>query len=53
MVCHRNIKLSWTKPEDTLLEAWLSRGDRKLADVIYTAWKNGAKCLSAGSRATT
>jgi hypothetical protein len=39
----RNIKLSWTKPEDTLLEAWLSRGDRKLADVIYTAWKNGAK----------
>lgn len=39
----KNIKLSWTKPEDTLLEAWLSRGDRKLADVIYTAWKNGAK----------
>jgi radical SAM family uncharacterized protein len=39
----RNIKLSWTKPEDTLLEAWLSRGDRKLSDVIYTAWKNGAK----------
>ncbi|HSQ40490.1 MAG TPA: radical SAM protein, partial [Anaerolineales bacterium] len=39
----RNIKLSWTKPEDTLLEAWLSRGDRKLAEVIYTAWKNGAK----------
>jgi radical SAM family uncharacterized protein len=39
----RNIKLSWTKPEDTLLEAWLSRGDRKLSEVIYTAWKNGAK----------
>jgi radical SAM family uncharacterized protein len=39
----RNIKLSWTKPEDTLLEAWLSRGDRKLAEVIYSAWKNGAK----------
>jgi radical SAM family uncharacterized protein len=39
----KNIKLSWTKPEDTLLEAWLSRGDRKLAEVIYTAWKNGAK----------
>ena len=39
----RNIKLSWTKPEDTLLEAFLSRGDRKLAEVIYTAWKNGAK----------
>jgi len=39
----KNIKLSWTKPEDTLLEAWLSRGDRRLSDVIYTAWKNGAK----------
>ncbi|RJP54383.1 MAG: TIGR03960 family B12-binding radical SAM protein [Anaerolineaceae bacterium] len=39
----RNIKLSWTKPEDTLLEAFLSRGDRKLAEVIFTAWKSGAK----------
>jgi radical SAM family uncharacterized protein len=39
----KNIKLSWTKPEDTLLEAWLTRGDRKMAEVIYTAWKNGAK----------
>ncbi|MGZ6316726.1 MAG: TIGR03960 family B12-binding radical SAM protein [Anaerolineales bacterium] len=39
----RNIKLSWTEPEDTLLEAWLSRGDRRMAEVIYTAWKNGAR----------
>ena len=39
----RNIKLSWTKPDDTLLESFLSRGDRRLAEVIYTAWKNGAK----------
>ena len=39
----RNIKLSWTKPDDTLIEAWLSRGDRRIAEVIYTAWKNGAK----------
>lgn len=39
----RNIKLSWTKPEDTLLESFLSRGDRRLAEVIFTAWKNGAK----------
>jgi len=39
----KNIKLSWTRPEDTLLEAWLSRGDRKLAEVVYSAWKNGAK----------
>jgi radical SAM family uncharacterized protein len=39
----RNIKLSWTEPDDSLLEGWLTRGDRRLAEVIYTAWKNGAK----------
>jgi radical SAM superfamily enzyme YgiQ (UPF0313 family) len=39
----RNIKVSWTEPDDSLLEAWLSRGDRRMAEVIYTAWKNGAK----------
>jgi radical SAM family uncharacterized protein len=38
-----NIKISWTDPDDTLLEAWLSRGDRRMAEVIFTAWKNGAK----------
>ena len=36
-------KLSWTPPEDTLLEGWLSRGDRRMAEVIYRAWKNGTK----------
>jgi radical SAM family uncharacterized protein len=36
-------KLSWTPPEDTLLEGWLSRGDRRLAEVIYHAWKNGTR----------
>lgn len=39
----RDIKLTWTHPEDTLLEAWLSRGDRRLAGVIHQAWKRGAK----------
>ena len=39
----RNIKLSWTDPQDTLLEAWLSRGDRRMAEVIYSAWTNGTK----------
>lgn len=38
-----SFKLSWTPPEDTLLEGWLSRGDRRMAEVIYTAWKNGTK----------
>lgn len=39
----KNIKLSWTPPEDTMLEAWLSRGDRRISNVIYDAWKKGAK----------
>jgi radical SAM superfamily enzyme YgiQ (UPF0313 family) len=40
---HKNIKLNWTDPQETLLEAWLSRGDRRMADVVYLAWKNGAR----------
>jgi radical SAM family uncharacterized protein len=39
----KNIKLSWTKAKDTFLEAWLSRGDRRMAEVVYSAWKNGTK----------
>jgi radical SAM family uncharacterized protein len=38
-----NIKVSWTDPDDALLEAWLARGDRRMAEVIHTAWKNGAR----------
>lgn len=38
-----NIKLSWTEPDDTLLEAWLSRGDRRMSEVIYSAWAKGAR----------
>jgi radical SAM family uncharacterized protein len=37
------LKLNWNAPEETLLEAWLSRGDRRMAEVIYQAWKRGAK----------
>ncbi len=37
------LKLTWTDPKETMLEAWLSRGDRKLSEVIYQSWKNGAK----------
>ncbi len=39
----RGLKLSWNDPEETQFEAWLSRGDRRMADVIYQAWKMGAK----------
>lgn len=37
------LKLNWVPPEDTLLEAWLSRGDRRMSAVIYQAWKLGAR----------
>ena len=37
------LKLNWNRPENTMLEAWLSRGDRRMAEVIYQAWKRGAK----------
>ncbi len=37
------LKLTWNNPEESLLEAWLSRGDRRLSEVIYLAWRNGAK----------
>jgi radical SAM family uncharacterized protein len=39
----KDIKLTWTDPDVTLLEAWLSRGDRRLADVVFQAWENGAR----------
>ncbi len=39
----RGLKLNWNNPEETLLEAWLSRGDRHMAEVVYRAWQGGAK----------
>jgi radical SAM family uncharacterized protein len=33
---------SWNNPRETLLEAALSRGDRRLSDVIQRAWELGA-----------
>jgi len=35
-------RLSWQDPEVSLLEAALSRGDRRLGRVIYDVWKSGA-----------
>ncbi len=37
------LKLNWTDPLETMHEAWLSRGDRRLGQVIYHAWQRGAK----------
>jgi radical SAM family uncharacterized protein len=39
----RGLKLNWNDPEETLMETWLSRGDRRIAEVIYEAWKLGAR----------
>ncbi len=36
------LKVSWNNPHETLLEASLSRGDRRLSAVIYEAWQKGA-----------
>ena len=37
------MKMTWSNPRETILEAALSRGDRNLAQVIETAWRAGAK----------
>jgi radical SAM family uncharacterized protein len=37
------ISFSWHDPRTTLLEAALSRGDRRLGQVIHRAWQLGAK----------
>lgn len=39
----KNLKIFMHSPYETKLETALSRGDRRLADVIETAWRNGAK----------
>jgi radical SAM family uncharacterized protein len=38
-----SVQLSWHDPRTSLLEAALSRGDRRLGPVIYTAWKKGCR----------
>jgi len=37
------IRVNWPDVKETLLESWLSRGDRKLSNVIEKAWRLGAK----------
>ncbi len=39
----RGFHFTWNNPRETLMEAFLSRGDRRLADVIERAWRLGAK----------
>ena len=37
------LKLSWNDPDETQLEAWFSRGDRRLGKVLLEAHKRGAR----------
>jgi radical SAM superfamily enzyme YgiQ (UPF0313 family) len=37
------LKLNWNSYQETLLEAVLSRGDRRLGTVIHRAWQMGAR----------
>lgn len=39
----RNVTYNWHDAETSLIEAALSRGDRKVADVIETVWRNGGR----------
>jgi len=39
----RNVVYNWHEAETSLIEAVLSRGDRRLCDVIEAVWKSGSK----------
>ena len=39
----KKIRVSWHDSNVSILEAVLAKGDRRLCNVIYTAWKKGCK----------
>ena len=39
----KGVEFNWHAPQVSFLEACFARGDRKLADVLETAWKNGCR----------
>ncbi len=39
----RGVTFNWHEPELSMLEACLARGDRRMAKVIFTAWKSGCR----------
>jgi len=39
----RKISYGWHDPQTSLLEATLSRGDRRIGQVLYKVWQKGAK----------
>jgi radical SAM family uncharacterized protein len=42
LVKSKGIRLSWSEPKASLLEAAISRGDRRLSKVLHSAWKRGS-----------
>ena len=42
--CRSNgVEFSWNDPKDSFVEAVLSRGDRRVANSVFEAWRRGAK----------
>jgi radical SAM family uncharacterized protein len=37
------VEFSWNDPRDSFIEAVLSRGDRRVGEAVYEAWRRGAK----------
>ena len=47
-ITSKKIKASWHDPSTSILEGVLARGDRRIGQAIYKAWKNGSKFDSWG-----
>ena len=45
---NKAIKFNWHEPEISVIEAVLAKGDRRLSNAIYMAWKLGCKFDSWG-----
>ncbi|MBQ7455400.1 MAG: TIGR03960 family B12-binding radical SAM protein, partial [Clostridia bacterium] len=39
----KGVNFNWHEPELSMLEACFSRGDRRMGEVLYAAWKNGCR----------
>lgn len=44
------IYFSWNNPDETLVEAFLTRGDRRMSEIIERAWRNGARMEGWGEQ---
>ena len=45
---NRAVKFNWHEPEISVLEAIIAKGDRRICQSIYEAWKSGCKFDSWG-----